>query len=122
HLLVGTRQKPLNDILRDFKAFTSRRIRERIHEHPQESRKAWMLWLIQRAGTRDGHNDEWQLWQPGYHPVELENWLTCKQKLDYIHYNPVVAGFVDQPDGWLYSSARDYGGGKGLLEVQVLEG
>ena len=122
HLILGTHQKPIHEIIRDFKAFTSRRLRELINDHPQESRKEWMVWLIGRAGMHNGNNNEWQLWQPGYHPVELENWSMCKQKMDYIHYNPVEAGFVDEPAGWLYSSARDYSGGKGLLEVEVLEG
>ncbi len=39
------------------------------------------------------------------------------QKLDYIHYNPVEAGFVIKAEEWKYSSALDYYSGKGLLEV-----
>ena len=39
------------------------------------------------------------------------------QKLDYIHMNPVVSGFVNEPEHWRYSSAIDYAGGKGLLDV-----
>ena len=38
------------------------------------------------------------------------------QKLDYIHNNPVGAGFA-KPEEWKYSSAIDYYGGKGLLEI-----
>lgn len=44
-----------------------------------------------------------------------------QQKLDYIHNNPVVSGFVDNPDDWLFSSARDYAGRKGLLEMYFIE-
>ena len=32
------------------------------------------------------------------------------QRLNYIHNNPVVAGFVEEPTAWLHSSARDYAG------------
>ena len=32
------------------------------------------------------------------------------QKLNYIHLNPVVAGFVSQPEDWMYSSAKDHSG------------
>ena len=39
-------------------------------------------------------------------------------KLDYIHYNPVEAGFVTKP--LEYSSAIDFGG-KGLLEIMRLD-
>ncbi len=42
------------------------------------------------------------------------------QKLDYIHYNPVEAGFVERPEEYLYSSAREYCGGKGLIEIKRL--
>jgi len=40
-----------------------------------------------------------------------------RQKLDYIHYNPVKRGYVDLPEHWRYSSACDYIGQKGLVEV-----
>ncbi|MGH2566383.1 MAG: hypothetical protein ACRDE5_17830 [Ginsengibacter sp.] len=39
------------------------------------------------------------------------------QKLDYIHYNPVEAGFATKAEERTYSSATDYYGGKGLLEI-----
>jgi hypothetical protein len=45
------------------------------------------------------------------------------QKLDYIHNNPVTAGFVTEPWHWFYSSASDYYTSKqGLLKLQLLEG
>jgi len=40
-----------------------------------------------------------------------------RQKLDYIHQNPVKRGYVDQPEHWRYSSARNYAGQAGLIEV-----
>ncbi|HEV8083339.1 MAG TPA: hypothetical protein VGP55_09070 [Chitinophagaceae bacterium] len=43
------------------------------------------------------------------------------QKLDYIHYNPVEAGFVTKAEEWKYSSAIDYFGSKGLLEIIMLD-
>jgi len=49
------------------------------------------------------------------------------QKVDYlpdrqagIHFNPVEAGFVNEPHHWKYSSAIDYIGGKGLLEIDYI--
>lgn len=35
------------------------------------------------------------------------------QRLDYIHNNPVEAGFVEKPTDWVLSSARDYEDQKG---------
>ncbi len=42
-----------------------------------------------------------------------------RQKLDYIHYNPVRRGYVDDPVHWRYSSARNYAGLPGLLPVMM---
>ena len=42
-----------------------------------------------------------------------------QQKLDYIHYNPVAAGFVDEPEHYRYSSAKDYAGKKGDADKSV---
>ena len=42
------------------------------------------------------------------------------QKLDYLHYNPVEAEIVDEPENYVYSSARDYAGRRGLIEVELL--
>jgi hypothetical protein len=44
-----------------------------------------------------------------------------RQKLDYIHYNPVRAGLVDHPEDWRYSSARNYLGLNGVLEIDLIE-
>ena len=43
------------------------------------------------------------------------------QKLNYIHNNPVEEGLVFQPEDYMYSSAYDYAGGKGLLDIDVVE-
>jgi len=40
------------------------------------------------------------------------------EKIKYIHQNPVKRGYVDNAVHWRYSSARDYDGVKGLIEVQ----
>jgi hypothetical protein len=42
------------------------------------------------------------------------------QKVDCIHQNPVVAGFVAEREYWKYSSAIDYAGGKGLLDIDYV--
>ena len=37
--------------------------------------------------------------------------------LEYIHLNPVIAGFVIKPEDWKYSSARDSSGMQGLIDL-----
>jgi hypothetical protein len=43
------------------------------------------------------------------------------QKLEYIHQNPVKAGFVEKPEDYLYCSARSYQGMKGLMDIDMLD-
>jgi len=42
-------------------------------------------------------------------------------KLNYIHENPVRAGWVEEPEHYLYSSARNYAGLNALLEIERIE-
>lgn len=41
-----------------------------------------------------------------------------RQKINYVHFNPVKRGYVDKPEDWRYSSARDYLGDLGLIQIQ----
>jgi steroid 5-alpha reductase family enzyme len=43
-----------------------------------------------------------------------------RQKVEYIHQNPVKRGYVDDPAHWRYSSYRNYLGEAGLLPVTML--
>jgi len=43
--------------------------------------------------------------------------VVMRQKLNYIHQNPVKRGYVDQEEHWRYSSARNYLGQAGLIEI-----
>jgi hypothetical protein len=51
---------------------------------------------------------DYQVWQEGYHPELITSEPMLKQKMDYIHHNPVKRGLVAAPEHWLYSSARNY--------------
>lgn len=44
-----------------------------------------------------------------------------RQKLDYIHNNPVKRGYVSEAVHWRYSSASNYAGKMGLIEVDILD-
>ena len=60
---------------------------------------------------------EHQVWEEGSHPQLMQNEQVLRQKLDYIHFNPVKRGYVDKPEHWRYSSARNYMGQEGLIDV-----
>lgn len=52
HMLIGSHDKLMEDIVRDMKSYTSTQLRKLIKEHPQESRREWMQWMFERAGKR----------------------------------------------------------------------
>jgi REP element-mobilizing transposase RayT len=121
HLIIGTEENPLQNIMRDLKRHTSETLHKSIQNNPAESRREWMLWMMERAAKKNSNTAKFQLWQPESHPIQLINNKMAHQKLDYIHYNPVEAGFVTKPEEWKYSSAIDYYGGKGLVEIIKLD-
>jgi hypothetical protein len=42
------------------------------------------------------------------------------EKINYIHNNPVAEGLVYKPEDYVYSSARDYCGEKGILKDVIV--
>jgi hypothetical protein len=44
-----------------------------------------------------------------------------EQRLSYLHNNPVEQGIVFRAEDYVYSSAIDYCGEKGLLEIDMIE-
>lgn len=55
HLIYRAKDKNPGDILGNFKTFTSKRMQELISENNVESRKEWMLWLMERAGLKNSN-------------------------------------------------------------------
>ena len=115
HLIVRAEEGfLLSDIFRDFKKFTSKAIIKALRENIQESRKEWLLKHFQ---TPDGI----RFWEPENHPIELWSNAVIDQKLEYIHQNPVEEGLVFRAEDYMYSSTVDYAGGKGLLDIILIE-
>ncbi len=121
HMIVSSEQDELSNIMRDMKSFTSTTLKRIITENPQESRKKWMLSMMKSAGVKNNNNDAFQLWQQHNHPIILDTNRLIDQKLNYIHDNPVKEGFVDEPEDYLYSSAKDYVGIKGLIDIELID-
>lgn len=107
------------EIVRDFKKFTSHRIVAELENDLEESRRKWMLERFRFAAMCSSKVKDYKFWQDDYHPVLLYSLDFYLQKLNYIHNNPVKHEFVVRPEDYLYSSAIDYAGGKGLLDVIV---
>ena len=84
HLIIGTENGILSDIVRDLKSYTSRAIRKAIENNHTESRREWLLWIMQRAGKKNKRNGDFQFWQQHNHQIQLDTMEMIQQRLDYI--------------------------------------
>ena len=111
HLLLQSPQLD-RDIAR-LKSFTARQLISYLNEHHVD------IILQQLAFYKKAHKGDrsYQFWQEGVHPELINGEKMMLQKIEYIHNNPVKRGYVDKPEQWRYSSARDYSGEVGLLSV-----
>ena len=121
HLISGTQEGvAISDVMRDFKKFTSKKVLADI-QTINESRKEWLVDRFEFAGRFNSKIKGFKFWQDGFHPVDLYTPEFTRQKLEYLHNNPVAAGIVREPQHYLYSSAADYcSNEKGLLPVTFL--
>lgn len=110
--LVASGEK-LDETIGDFKSFTARKIIDLLKEQHAEQ----ILVQLRKHKCVHKHDREYQVWQEGSHPQIIGSAEMMRQKIAYIHHNPVRRGYVDDPCYWRYSSARNYAGEKGLIEV-----
>ena len=120
HLILRSTVGNLSDTVHDFKSFTSHRILKEIEHHPQESRKDWMKIVFQYHAKFNKRVTNQQLWTHHNHAVELINAEMIDSRLKYIHENPVRAGWVEQAQDYIYSSARNYADLPSLLPIEKL--
>ena len=83
HLLILIDGDNLGSLMRDFKKYTSQKIAADL-------------------GISGG------IWMPRYDRVVIRSEKILRQKLEYIHRNPVKSGLVKNPEDWKWSSASDY--------------
>jgi len=107
-------------LLGDFKRFTSKAIIKAIKENPQKSRKEFLLNQFRKVANETSNVKRYQFWQHDNKPIELWSNAVIQEKIDYIHQNPVEKGLVFRPEDYLYSSAIDYAGEKGMLDNIII--
>jgi REP element-mobilizing transposase RayT len=116
HLIAQSSNGKLSDTIRDIKKFTCKRIIETIETIP-ESRSDWMLNRFSFNARRHSTNTTYQVWTHENHAVYLYSPKFIREKIDYLHNNPVRAGLVEKPEDYLYSSTRHCAGLERALEV-----
>jgi REP element-mobilizing transposase RayT len=99
--------------MRDYKTFTSKRI---IRQAQVENMADWVA-AFERAGRETNRSDH-KVWQDSYWDENVYTERFLRQKLNYIHLDPLRSGLVEQPADYPYSSYRNYEfGEEWLIEV-----
>jgi putative transposase len=118
HYLLSTEPGiNLSDVMRDLKTHTSKDISSLLKDDNNQG----SLWTVYRSADFDGKGNVHKVWQDGFHPIAVESEGFFLQKLQYIHENPVRKGFVEKPEHWKYSSARNYkDGDHSIIQIECL--
>jgi REP element-mobilizing transposase RayT len=113
HLDLIASAPDLSAAMQSFKSYTARQILDLLERASAQV----LLRQLRPLELRHKTESEYQLWQEGNQPKQIQSDDMMWQKLEYIHENPVKRGYVDDPVHWRYSSARNYAGQTGLIEV-----
>jgi REP element-mobilizing transposase RayT len=119
HLIANSVNGNLREIIRDIKKYTSKKIIATINNLP-ESRREWMLNRFKFNASHLKANKNYQVWTHENHAVVLYSNKFFKEKIDYIHNNPIRAGIVEKPEDYLYSSARNYSSLEAPIDIPLL--
>ena len=107
---------------RDFKKYTTPLILKAL-EMEMDFRREWMMRHFEDYGKPLRRIEKFHLWQNCSGPLRID----CQQpkylldRIAHIHENPVREMIVEQPEAYLYSSARDYAGIRGIVNVRVVQ-
>jgi putative transposase len=103
----------IGDTVKRFKSFTAKQILGLLESQRVET--LLEQFRFQKRAHKTG--SDYQFWEEGSHPQQIGSEEMMRQKLEYIHNNPVKRGYVDDPCHWRYSSARNYEGQTAIMEV-----
>jgi len=114
HLHLIAQSDDIGRSMRHFKSFTAKALLKLLQKENAQTLLE-QLRFYKKAHKTDR---EYQIWQEGYQPKLIQTDDMMISKINYIHHNPVKRGYVDDTKHWRYSSARDYEGMEGLIEVE----
>ena len=115
HLHMIVQSPHLKRELPRFKSYTARQLIDYLQD-VNASRLLQQFASLKKQHKRDRKH---QLWEEGSHPQEIIGQNMLRQKIEYIHQNPVKRGYVDKPEYWRNSSAGNYLGSGGVISVET---
>ncbi|NOQ37082.1 MAG: transposase [Methylococcaceae bacterium] len=113
HLHLIAQPPNLSKEMASFRSWTATQLIA-VLQQQNASRILKQLNFYKKAHKNDRQH---QVWEEGTHPQQILNNDMMRQKIDYIHNNPVKRGYIENPTHWRYSSAGVYDGKQGLLDI-----
>ena len=113
HLHLIASSDDLVKTLGSFKSYTAMRIIEQLIGSEDDR----FLRVLEACKLSHKRDRRYQFWQEGNHPQQILGRNMMIQKVQYIHANPLKCGLVEAAEDWVLSSARNYLGRPGVLEV-----
>jgi putative transposase len=111
HLLIGeSRTVSPVKIVQVFKQRLSRRMRGKKR---REAKQLRLRFPEEEAGLR-------RFWQRRYYDFNVYTRGKMKEKLQYMHANPITEKLVEHPRDWPWSSWSYYASGEGLLKMDAM--
>jgi len=114
HLHLLAQSDDITKTMQKFKSYTAYELLKLLQKNNAQTL------LNQFSYHKKAHRTEstYQIWEEGFHPKLIQSDSMMKEKIEYIHHNPVKRGYIEEAEHWRYSSAKDYAGVNGLLEIE----
>jgi len=114
HLHMIASSDDISQSIKKFKSYTAKALLELLQTNRVQTI------LDQLAFYKKAHKTEttYQIWQEGSAFKLIQSEAMMRERIDYIHNNPLKRGYVDEATHWRYSSARNYEGKEGLIDVE----
>ena len=109
HMVLLPGDGKIAPVLRGIKQGFGQRMIRRYRE-----RKDPVLEYIQDS---DGLVRFWQ--RGGGHDRNVRDDASMRASIEYIHFNPVKRGYAERGEDWRWSSAGDYAGETGVVEIRT---
>lgn len=103
------------DVIREFKKATANLI---LRQYEAENNQAALAFCA--SAVKTGQKQQHAVWEAEYQAKNVFSPAFLRQKLDYIHHNPLQTHWrlAEQPEAYVWSSARFYlDVGRGLVPL-----
>ncbi|HEX2866437.1 MAG TPA: transposase [Ignavibacteriales bacterium] len=111
-VIVDPKYGSISDIMRDIKKYSAWDIMEYISKEYPETGSEF------KASNDHPTKQKRKFWMDRFDDEVIRDEKMYFQVLNYIHNNPVKAGLAENPEDYIFSSARNYLG-KGFMPLEV---